>query len=108
MKPPLMTIDLSTTEGGTGHVGFVFHKQPSLEKAIRDAVAQNPLSELRSSSTLTSISEDAENVYIKYSEQSGTTKRIKARFVVGADGKTGFVRKKYLEPQGITLDRCEG
>ncbi|KAK6442808.1 hypothetical protein LTR95_000967 [Oleoguttula sp. CCFEE 5521] len=95
-------------EGGTGHVGFVFHKQPELERAIRDVIAQSPFSELRSEATLTSITEDADTVIVEYIDRSGSTVRMRAPFLVGSDGKTGYVRKKYLEPKGIVMERCEG
>ena len=26
--------------------------------------------------------------------------------MVGADGKTGYTRKKYLEPKGIIMEQC--
>ena len=91
MKKPLLTMDYGTTEGGTGHVGFICHKQPALEKAIRQAV-----------------SEDEDQVYVEYDDANGDRRHLQARFLVGADGKTGFVRKRYLEPKGILMERCEG
>ncbi|KAK4551608.1 hypothetical protein LTR86_011032 [Recurvomyces mirabilis] len=88
-RTPMLTTDLLTSEGGTGHVGFVFHKQPELERAIRDVIAQSPFSELRSEATLTSITEDANTVRVEYIDRSGSTVRLRAPFLVGADGKTG-------------------
>ena len=107
-KQPLMALDYSSSEGGTGHIGFICHKQPIMEKAIRGAITQNNFSQLRSSCTLSNILEDSDFVYADYQDASGQQKRIKGRFLVGADGKTGFVRKKYLEPKAITMDVCEG
>lgn len=107
-KQPILSIDNSTSEGGTGHVGFICHKQPALEKAIRDKIGDSHYSQLRSKCLVTSISEDEHSVTVQYVDAGGQTKSIQGEFLVGADGKTGYVRKKYLEPKGITLDHCEG
>jgi 2-polyprenyl-6-methoxyphenol hydroxylase-like FAD-dependent oxidoreductase len=101
-----MSIDYGTTEGGTGHVGFICHKQPVLEKAIRAAIAENEFSELRVGSTIVSITEDRDFVQVEYASTNGTRRKMRAKFLVGADGKTGYTRKKYLEPKGIIMEQC--
>ena len=103
---PFMSIDYGTTEGGTGHVGFICHKQPILEKAIRSAIQENAYSDLRVSSTVVSIREDNDFVYVEYTSVDGTLRKMRSRFMVGADGKTGYTRKKYLEPKGIIMEQC--
>jgi 2-polyprenyl-6-methoxyphenol hydroxylase-like FAD-dependent oxidoreductase len=60
---------------------------------------------LRSNSTVTAISEDKDWVYVEYTDKEGQTCKLRSMFLVGADGKTGFTRKKYLEPKGITMER---
>ena len=107
-RTPILSVDNSTSEGGTGHVGFICHKQPSMEKAIRDSVAKSPSSELRSGCQVNGIIEDDDYVTVTYQDAAGQSRSIKSRFLVGADGKTGFVRKKYLEPRGIILEKSEG
>ena len=107
-KPPMISVDYNTSEGGTGHVGFICHKQPALEKVIRQAISANPHSQLKSKSTVTAISEGENRVCVQYIDANGQQRSIQAPFLVGADGKTGYVRKKYLEPKGVTMDRCEG
>lgn len=107
-KQPFLRFDLTSSDGGTGHVGIAFHKQPELESAIRESISEASASELRSSCRLVGITEDAESVNVDYVDRNGATKRISAAFLVGADGKTGFVRKQYLEPKGISMDICEG
>ena len=101
-----MVMDYGTTEGGTGHVGFICHKQPVLEQAIRGVIEENEFSELRVGSTIVSIAEDTEYVYVEYSSPDGIQRKMRAKFMVGADGKTGFTRKKYLEPKGILMEKC--
>lgn len=107
-RRPMLSMNYSTGAGGVGHPGFFCHKQPALEKAIRDAISGRRCSELRSSCLVTAVSEDDKNVRVQYTNKEGQQKTVEAKFLVGADGKTGFVRKKYLEPQGITMERCEG
>jgi len=107
-KQPLLEIDYNTSEGGTGHVGFICHKQPVLEKAVRDQVSASPFSQLWSGCKVTAVSEDADQVYVEYMDPEQKIRKLRGRFLVGADGKTGFVRKKYLEPKGIVLERCIG
>ena len=69
-------------------------------------MASTGFSQLRSQATVTSISEDDEWVYCRYTDSEGTERRIKAKYFVGADGKTGFTRKRYLEPRGVQMERA--
>jgi 2-polyprenyl-6-methoxyphenol hydroxylase-like FAD-dependent oxidoreductase len=103
---PFMRMDYNTTEGGTGHVGFICHKQPFLERHLRDAATGTGHADIRCTSTLTSIEEDEEWVYVKYVDGSGEERRIRGKFLAGADGKTGFTRKRYLEPKGIHMEKA--
>ena len=107
-KKPLLSVDYNTSEGGTGHPGFICHKQPILEKAIRDTILASQYSQLRSQCTVTAIGEDVTSVTVQYNDKDGRSTSIQAPFLVGADGKTGFVRKKYLEPKGVLMQKCEG
>ncbi|KAI5373103.1 hypothetical protein J4E82_008203 [Alternaria postmessia] len=105
-REPFMVMDYNTTEGGTGHPGFLCHKQPAIEKHLRCKMEQAQHSQLRLGATVTSIREDTEWTYITYaSSPTGQERQLRSKFLVGADGKTGFTRKHYLEPRGITLDQ---
>ena len=106
-KKPLLSMKYKTTEGGTGHVGFICHKQPAMEKAIRDQIQRTPSCNLRTEATVTGVNEDEYYAYVEYVDAQGSTHRIKAPFLVGADGKTGYVRKMYLEPRGIVMEKSE-
>lgn len=99
-------LNLVQTEGGTGHPGFFFHKQPCIEKHLRARIEELPSSELRVSCSVEAISEDEDFVYVNYTHSSGQSRRVRAQFLVGCDGKTGFTRKRYLEPRGIKLERA--
>lgn len=111
-QPAFMALDYSTSEGGTGHVGFICHKQPFLEKNIRGVLndlstsSRATKSKLRSECTVIDIWEDEGWVFAKYLDADGTEHVIRGRFLVGCDGKTGFTRKKYLEPKGIIMEQA--
>ncbi|CAK7201834.1 hypothetical protein SEUCBS139899_004549 [Sporothrix eucalyptigena] len=102
-QPPFVKMDYGTTEGGTGHVGFICHKQPALEKYLRDSLLATESSQLRVQCSLVAITENDDWVYAQYEDESKKRHGVKAKFLVGADGKTGFVRKHYLEAKGDGL-----
>ncbi|GFG25136.1 3-(3-hydroxy-phenyl)propionate/3-hydroxycinnamic acid hydroxylase [Aspergillus udagawae] len=103
-QKPFLQMDYSTTEGGTGHVGFICHKQPVLEKHLREAMHAPGVSALRSGCSVSHLSEDRDWMYCHYLDSQGNTHAIRSRFFVGADGKTGYTRKMYLEPQGVQME----
>lgn len=51
------------------------------------------------------IEEDGYWTYCTYTDARGALRRLRARFFVGTDGKTGYTRKHYLEPKGVHMDR---
>ncbi|KAN0095776.1 FAD/NAD(P)-binding domain containing protein [Hyaloscypha variabilis] len=55
---PFRRFNYNTVEGGTSHPGFACHKQPVLERCLRDAIEQHSKSEIRPGSTVQSISDD--------------------------------------------------
>ena len=69
-------------------------------------MASRHYSELRSKATLTRIWEDETWVYCQYVDAQGAERQIRCKFLVGADGKTGFTRKKYLEAKGVTMEKA--
>ncbi|CAM1509221.1 Fc.00g029600.m01.CDS01 [Cosmosporella sp. VM-42] len=106
-KKPFLCFDTSSTAGNTGHVGAMSHKQPAMEKHLRSTISGAKSSQLRSGCTMTAISEDSDWVYTTYTDSTGAEKHIRSRFLVGADGKTGFTRKMYMEPKGVKLEWAE-
>ena len=42
-----------------------------------------------------------EAVEVSYQDQDQRTRSIRSRFLIGADGKKGVVRKHFLESRGI-------
>lgn len=68
-------------------------------------MSTSPLCDLRSESTVVNIEEDAGWTYCIYTDSQGAEHRLRSRFFVGADGKTGYTRKHYLEPKGVIMER---
>jgi 2-polyprenyl-6-methoxyphenol hydroxylase-like FAD-dependent oxidoreductase len=81
------------SEGGTGHVEFVCHKQPILEKHLRLAAAATKCLQLRIGCTATSIVELNDCVKVSYQRHGGDTRRVRGRYLVGSDGKTSFTKR---------------
>jgi hypothetical protein len=104
-KAPFTRMDYRTSEGGTGHVGFICHKQPGLEQSLRNAISDLSSCDLRTQCTMTRIDEDANRVIVTYRDKDGLEHKVRAKFLVGADGKTGYTRKNYLEKKGIIMQR---
>jgi 2-polyprenyl-6-methoxyphenol hydroxylase-like FAD-dependent oxidoreductase len=80
------------------------HKQPSLERHLRNAI-DSDFGEVRSQSLVVGIEEDDNFVYVTYQTADSGSRTIRGKFLVGADGKTGFTRKKYLEPRGVMMEK---
>ncbi|KAJ5664574.1 hypothetical protein N7507_005305 [Penicillium longicatenatum] len=91
------------TEGGIGHVGFICHKQPILEKHFRFSMTSSSVCQLRTSSTITDIYEEGDYVYSRHLDAEGKKHHVRSRFLISADGKTGFARKNFLELLGIHI-----
>ncbi|KAF3396168.1 hypothetical protein F1880_007280 [Penicillium rolfsii] len=105
-KRAFIEMNYATTEGGTGHVGFICHKQPALERCLRGAMAASGFCELRSGCLVTQLTESEQGIHCQYLDQEGNKRQIRAQFFIGADGKTGFTRKHYLEPRGIFMQHA--
>ncbi|KAK0118530.1 hypothetical protein ONS95_007420 [Cadophora gregata] len=105
-EKPFMIMNMHTTEGGTGHVGIITHRQPIMEKYLRLSAARHPCCELRLSCNVIHIEEDKDWVYCEYEDANGKRKRIRSKFFVGCDGKRGYTRKKYLEPKGVIMEQA--
>ena len=54
---------------------------------------------------MTHISEEGDHVYSRYLDAQGLAHNLKSRFLVGADGKTGYTRKNFLEPLGVRMEQ---
>lgn len=69
-------------------------------------MASSKYCDLRSKSEVISLSEDNQGTICQYRDAKGQERRIRSQFFIGADGKTGFTRKQYLEPRGILMEQA--
>ena len=103
-QTPFLTLKF-VGSGLTGHSRNVMFSQPIMEGHMQDVVKCAPTGEYRDRSEVVAIQETVDSTEVLYT-RDGQEKRIRAKFVVGTDGKTGFVRKKYLEPKGVLMERA--
>lgn len=73
--------------------------QPSVEAALRQALASHPKARLHSNWELTSFTDDGEGVTARISTPEGE-QSVRARYLIGADGARSPVR----EASGIAFD----
>lgn len=83
----------------------MMHSQPALEQCIRDVSSTHATTDIRFGCAVVGMSEDEEFVHVTYTNEQGTSKHLKCKFAVGCGGKTGFIRKQYLESRGIVMER---
>lgn len=69
-------------------------------------MASSSFCQLKTNSSMVNIREEGDHVYSQYRDSQGKTQSLKSRFLVGADGKTGFTRKSFLEPLGIRMEQA--
>lgn len=89
--------------GKTGHTRNLMFSQPLMEQHLRNQVKSARVGEYRDCSEVIAIEETPEFVEVSY-KRDGVERRIRAKLVIGTDGKHGFVRKKYLEPKGVLME----
>ncbi|GAM83817.1 hypothetical protein ANO11243_018070 [Dothideomycetidae sp. 11243] len=68
------------------------------ELALETEVKKSPLCDLRRGATVAGRQEEDTGIIIEYWNSESQFSRISAQWLVGADGKTGVVRKHFLEP----------
>jgi 2-polyprenyl-6-methoxyphenol hydroxylase-like FAD-dependent oxidoreductase len=68
------------------------------EKSLREEVEANRLCELRLRCDVQQIEAAEDDRYhLQYTEASGVVQHMRSKWLIGADGKRGIVRKGYLE-----------
>ena len=89
--------------GTTGHERFLLFSQPVMEGGLRGLVEREGAGEVRVGCEVVGVEEDGEGVVVRYL-RGGEEVRVRGTFVVGCDGKRGFVRKRYLEERGVRME----
>lgn len=92
----------------SGHQQNLMFDQPTMEKYLRQIVKDSSLGHFREESEVIGIEEKDQRVEVTYKDvRTEAMHCLRARFVVGTDGKGGFTRKKYLEPKGILMEHTD-
>ena len=68
---------------------------------LRAELERLPMTDLRLGCEVVDRVEDSETVTVTYQNSTGVLQKIHTKWLIGADGKTGIIRKKFLEPEGI-------
>ena len=89
--------------GTTGHERFLLFSQPVMEGELRGLVEREKFGEVRVGCEVVGVEDDGDGVMVRY-VRDGEEVRLRAAFVVGCDGKRGFVRKRYLEEKGVRME----
>ena len=71
--------------------------QPLSEVTMRAGLARFPHVELRLQHTVNGLEQDADGVTLRYEDAHGATRRLRARYVLGADGGRSTVRDELLK-----------
>ena len=95
-------LDQQTTSEGWSP-DYMFH-QPSLEARLRGAAARRESVRVHLEHEVVGLDERDDDVLLEVRDtESGATRPVQARYVVGCDGANSFVRKRV----GLTLEDLE-
>jgi len=100
-KSPFMTFDITVDWAEQAVSNNVTQFQPNYEREIRSILKDFPSCELRTGCEVVGREQSGDHAVVHYKDQSGTQQQIRTAWLVGADGKRGVVRKRFLEPEGI-------
>jgi 3-(3-hydroxy-phenyl)propionate hydroxylase len=95
MHSPLFGKYARANIGGAidGHPRIVTFYQPELEQALRARIAAYPCVQVALGVELADFVQDADEVQATLRKADGSTASVRARFLVGADGASSFVRR---------------
>ncbi|GKT66131.1 hypothetical protein ColTof3_13470 [Colletotrichum tofieldiae] len=83
-------------------MNWSFYSQASVRSLGCNAILPLSEHELKLDCAINGIRHDANGVEAVYREKgAGEDSVIRGKYLIGADGKRGFVRKGYLEERGI-------
>ncbi|KAK0646764.1 hypothetical protein B0T16DRAFT_327700 [Cercophora newfieldiana] len=104
---PFMTFDITVDWAEQGVSNNVTQFQPNYEREIRALLKEFPTCQLRTGCEVLTRQLEGDSTVVEYVEQGGAKRTIRTRWLVGADGKRGVVRKKFLEPEGIRQEESD-
>jgi 3-(3-hydroxy-phenyl)propionate hydroxylase len=96
MHSPLFGKYARANTGGAidGHPQIVTFYQPELERALRDRLAAYSCVQVALGAELIEFEQDADEVRAMLRKADGSTASVRARFLIGADGASSFVRHR--------------
>ncbi|KAK3367751.1 hypothetical protein B0H63DRAFT_565657 [Podospora didyma] len=107
-QSPFMNFDIRVDWAQQAVSNNVTQFQPNYEREIRALLPEFPSCALRTGCEVISRTQDEEHTVVEYVGQDGIKRSIRAAWLVGADGKTGVVRKRFLEPEaGIKQEESD-
>lgn len=75
-----------------GHVPSMVFNQPALERVLRERLAAMPAVTVELGTELVALAQDARGVDLDVRDAAGTSRRVRARHVIGCDGASSTVR----------------
>lgn len=75
-----------------GHVPSMVFNQPALERVLRECLAALPDVTVEFGTELVRLGQDGDGVDLHLCDEAGTTRRLRARHVIGCDGASSTVR----------------
>ncbi|OHF00199.1 hypothetical protein CORC01_04607 [Colletotrichum orchidophilum] len=99
---PYLTVDIVPDWSSQAVLETLLMLQPGLEQMLRDRIHASHYTELKLDCAVTNILQDDSGVEAVYKVRGANNESvIRGKYLVGADGKRGVVRKGYLEERGI-------
>ncbi|KAH8655231.1 hypothetical protein BX600DRAFT_500470 [Xylariales sp. PMI_506] len=90
-------MDLSRDHAQQAVPNGILQIQPGLETALREKVNELPFCDLRVGCTVVDRELSDADVVVTYNTVDGSSRSIRGKWLIGADGKKGIVRKHFLE-----------
>ncbi|KAL2861194.1 uncharacterized protein BJX67DRAFT_375520 [Aspergillus lucknowensis] len=102
-QPTFMNFDITVDWAEQAVSNNVTQFQPNYEREIRSLIARSysHTCTVRPGCEAIACEERDDHSTVEYVARDGSHHFVRAAWLVGADGKRGVVRKKFLEPQGI-------
>ncbi|KAH8654336.1 hypothetical protein BGZ61DRAFT_373624 [Ilyonectria robusta] len=103
---PFLSVDSYSDYHDQSLPGATLILQPRLEEELRGLLQSSEYAQLRTECTVTSCREGVDSIEVSFTASDGASTDLRGRYLVGADGKRGIVRKAFLEPRGV--EQAEG
>jgi len=89
-----------------GYVPSLVFSQPPLERVLREKVSSMPNAQIHLGLRLMELEQDAQRVRLNFEDQKGQAHAFEARYVVGCDGASSFVRQAVgIELEDLGFDQ---